>query len=214
MKVTIIIPYRGNRGYLAEAVASCEHQEGMQLGEDYEIIVQHGNCTVGENINAALEKAQGKYIKLCADDDMLAPGCLRTLYTFAEAGSYDFVCADAYNFEGDRNVIAKICSEIPGHVYELACGNTIHGGTILYRRGAMGRFDSDLWTGEEYELTLRMADAGAKFGKIDEVVFWYRVHPGQKSNTNSDGDRAVKRFQFIRDTIMHPFMNNVKRIVR
>lgn len=214
MKVSVIIPYNIDRGFLSEAVQSAEQQENMQLNTDYEIIVQQGNCGVSENINRALDKCCGHYIKLCAEDDRLAPGCLHALYTFAVKGGYDFVCADAFDFERYPQPLSHFASTIPATVSELAAGNTIHGGTILYRRAAMPRFNEALWTGEEYDVTLRMAAAGCRFGKLDEVVFWYRNHTGQKSvqyRSNATG-RAVERFRFLRDEIMMPHWNNQNKI--
>lgn len=217
MKVSIIIPYNVSRGYLGEAVSSCEHQEGWRLGKDYEIIVQHGNCSLGANMNAALAKAKGKYVKGCAEDDMLAPGCLNDMYEFAVKGGYDFVCADAYNFEGNKKVIELCASEIPATVRHLAECNTFHGGTIMYRREIMPKWDEELWTAEEYEYNLRIAAAGCKFGKLDKVVYWYRSHPKQKSiiyRFGDDGNLAIKRIHYIRDVVANPYSNNNSRIVR
>ena len=212
MKISIIIPYNINRGWLSEAVASAEQQEGMRLNEDYEIIVQHGDCGLSANINAALDKAKGEYIKTVAEDDALTPGCLRALYTYAKIGAYDFVCADAYAFEvasGKRVITDKQCSEIPRTVGELARRNTIHGGTILYRREAMPHWNEKFWTAEEFDVTLRMAMAGAKFGKLDAVVYWYRIHAEQKSLVykSRDGERIKARHRFIRDEIEYVYGN-------
>jgi glycosyltransferase involved in cell wall biosynthesis len=213
LKVTIVIAYNIDRGWLSEAVKSAEKQEGWRLNKDYEIIVQQGHCNVGVNFNAAVKKAKGKYIKGCAEDDRLAPGCLQALYTFAEANNLDFVCADAYSFEG-KNIIERQCSELPMRVDELAWRNSIHGGTILYRKSAMPLWNEDLWTGEEYDVTLRMAASGCKFGKLDEVVYWYRSHPKQKSvmYRYGDGEKAIERFRFIRDVIAAKFVNNNRHL--
>ena len=216
MKVSIIIPYNDDRGFLGEAVSSAEHQEGFKLGSDYEIIVQHGG-TLGENVNEAIKKAKGEYIKILADDDLLAQGCLRDLYEFAIQGGYDFVCADSYTFEGKMKVIETVCSEIPYTVSKLAEGNTIHGGTILYRKSKFPTWDTSHWTAEEYAVTLQMAAAGCKFGKLDKVVYWYRSHAKQKSiiyRFSEDEKLAVKRIHYIRDEIAAPYLYNRSRIVR
>lgn len=207
MKVSIIIPYNISRGFLGEAVKSAENQEGWKLNKDYEIIVQHGNRLLGENINDALEKCKGKFIKILADDDLLAPGCLNALYQTAL--KCDFVCADAYTFDGDKSVIDIYRSTIPDFVRDLADLNTIHGGTILYRKSVMPKWNV-YWTAEEYAVSLKMASDGAKFAKVDEVVYWYRSHPNQKSiiYKYSSSDIAVKRLHFIRDVIKKPYFDN------
>lgn len=214
MKVSIIIPYNESRGFLGAAVESCERQENMRLGKDYEIIVQHGDCSLGRNVNEAVKKCKGRYIKICADDDMLAPGCLHALYQAAKG--YDFICADAYDFENDKQILSYRQSVIPRKVCQLSEANTIHGGTILYRRSVMPRWDEDYWCAEEFDVTIRMAAAGCKFGKVDEVVYWYRVHGGQKSikNKTVEGDTILKRLRFVRDKIQFPYANHNFKIVR
>lgn len=216
MKVSIIIPYNKSRGFLGDAIKSAEHQEGWRLGKDYEIIVQHGDYTLGKNMNDALKKAKGKYIKGLADDDMLAPGCLEALYNFAVKGKFDFVCADAYMFEGDKKVIERTCSTLPVTVRHLAEANTFHGGTVLYRRAIMPEWREDLWTGEEYEYNLRIAAAGCKFGKLDEIVYWYRVHINQKSLVYKcqESHRILERIRYIRDIIQWDYLSNNSEIVK
>lgn len=215
MKVSIIIPYKDCRGFLAEAVESAEKQEGWKLGKDYEIIVQQGGG-LGENINQAMKKAKGNYIKILADDDRLAPGCLEALYKFAVSGGYDFVCADAYLFEKYPKQMELSISTIPRSVRELAEHNTIHGGTILYKRAAFPVWDESHWTAEEYAVSLAMAAAGAKFGKLDEVVYWYRLHHRQKSLVykSENGEMILKRYRYIRDYIQATYNNNHNKIVR
>lgn len=215
MKVSIIIPFNIDRGWLSLAIRSAERQEEWKLNEDYEIIIQQGDCHVGKNFNNAVARSKGDYIKGLAEDDMLAPGCLKTLYPFAVANNLDFTCADAYLFENEKLILRRDCSTIPDKVYNLADENTIHGGTILYRRDAMPKWDEDLWTAEEYDVTLRMAVAGCRFGKIDEVVYWYRSHPRQKSQQYrfaGDEDMAVKRYRFIRDHVSAQHGGNHQRI--
>ena len=180
MKVSIIIPYRKDRGYLKEAVDSASNQDGFTIGVDYEVILQKGEYRLGKNINDAVKKAKGRYIKILADDDLLTPNCLLDLYSKAEQG-FDFVCADAIDFglpEGD----IYHPSLLPRTVNELARENTIHGGSILYRKETMPLWDEDLWSAEEYEMSLRMAAMGLRFGYVDKVVYKYRIHSQRKTD--------------------------------
>jgi glycosyltransferase involved in cell wall biosynthesis len=201
MKVSIIIPtLDGDRdGLIQFTIAAAKNQEGFILGVDYEIIIQQGDESVGKNINDAIAIAKGKYIKICADDDLLTPNCLKDLCEKAEEG-FDFVCANAINFGVNGEDLA--CSHIPETVADLAFENTFHGGTLLYRKDTMPLFDEDLWTAEEYELSLRMAAAGLRFGYVDKVVFRYRLHDEQKSGAQWEGGRRVRlkrvpRYEYI-----------------
>jgi glycosyltransferase involved in cell wall biosynthesis len=180
MKVSIIIPYNKDRGWLREAVKSAMNQDGFTLGEDYELIPQEGKFKLGKNYNDALKKARGDFIKGLAEDDMLDPKCLQILYPFAVENELDFACANAISLvNGHHSGIQK--SWMPETVDELAHGNTFHGGTILYRRSKLPEWNEKMWTGEEAEISLRMAAAGCKFGYIDKEVYWYRAHGQQKS---------------------------------
>jgi glycosyltransferase involved in cell wall biosynthesis len=214
MKVSIIIPYNIDRGWLSEAVASCENQEGMTLNKDYEIIVQQGGA-LGANVNEAVRRAKGEFIKNCAEDDKLAPGCIKALYDFAVKGNYDFVCADAYSF-GKGKELELVQSTIPVMVKDLAEQNTIHGGTILYRKSKMPEWNENHWTGEEYDVTLRMAENGCKFGKLENIVYWYRIHIKQKSLVymSHDGEMIKKRLNYIQDEIKSGYLRSQNLIVR
>jgi len=217
MKVSIIIPtvdgYRD--GLTGETLISCRNQEGFVLGVDYEIICDPADELVGKNINDAVKKAKGKYIKLCADDDLLTPNCLKDLYEKAEEG-FDFVCANAINFseKGDENII---CSTIPETVSNLAEDNSFHGGTILYRKETMPPFHEYMHTAEEYEHSLRMAAMGLRFGYVDKIVFRYRIHGEQKSGVywDEDGRRSkekrVSRYAYIMK-LQDKYINNFSRI--
>lgn len=207
MKVSIIIPtLDGDRdGLTQQTIASCQCQDGFILGMDYEVILQQGDELVGKNINNGVAKAKGKYIKICADDDLLTSNCLKDLYEKAEEG-YDLVCSDAVNFEEDGSE-DYYPSDIPETVSDFATENTIHGGTILYRKYAMPAWDETMHTAEEYELNLRMAAAGCKFGYIPKVTYRYRLHGEQKSISGNKFSRS----EYITH-IQGRFINNHNRI--
>jgi len=212
MKVSIIIPtldsYRD--GYFDKTLAAASNQEGFTLGLDFEILIQEADQSLGKNINEGLKRAQGKYIKICPDDDLLTPNCLKDLYEKAEEG-FDFVCADAVNFsEGGEEIFA---SHIPKTVAELALDNSIHGGTVLFRRAVMPPYDEGMWTAEEYEHALRMASYGLRFGYTPKVVFKYRLHGAQKSGFwwQSDNKKKLSRYEYI-DAMRSKYLTNNKLI--
>ena len=215
MKVSIIIPtLDGDRdGLMKYAVESANNQNGFTLDKDYEIIIQEADECVSKNINNAVKKAKGDYIKLLGDDDLLTPDCLLDLYTKIIEG-FDFVCANAINFEPNGNENIN-CSEIPETVSDLAVENTLHGGTILYRRATFLPFDERMWTAEEYDHSMRMAAAGLRFGYTDRVVYRYRLHGGQKSGFywQSSKDKKQARYNYIM-SIQDRYFNNHSKICR
>ncbi len=223
MKVSIIIPYNKDRGYLAEAIESAERQENFILNEDYEIIVQQGDWMLSKNFNDGFKKAKGKYIKILAEDDRLASGCLHYLYEKAKEGDYDVVCADAMNFDLDGTNTMVYKSRIPKSVHHLALENTLHGGTLLYKATALRAisaltdqpFNERMWTAEEYEVSLRLAEAGCRFAYTPEVVYYYRLHGEQKSGVYWQTDQETKlyRFEYI-EKLQNQFWGNYTQVAR
>ena len=203
-KVSVIIPYNHDRGYLKDAVDSCSKQDGFRIGKDYEIILQKGDCVVAKNVNDAVAKAKGKYIKKCDEDDMLTPNCLRDLYEFAEGGGYDFVCANAMNFSNETGERLVIKSRLPDTISEYAFDRTINISSGLYLRSTMLKFkvNEDLWTGEDFDLILRMADAGCRFGYLDRVVYqWREWYENKSRNDRLFRDKKKNQIKIRREFI-------------
>lgn len=223
MKVSVIIPYNKDRGYLAEAVESAERQENFVLNEDYEIIVQQGDWMLSRNFNDGFKKAKGKYIKILAEDDKLSFNCLYSLYTHAEEKGLDVVCADAMNFDLDGTNTMVYKSRVPRTVHQLALENTLHGGTLLYKATALKSisaltdevFNERMWTAEEYDVSLRLADAGCRFGYTPEVVYYYRLHGEQKSGVywQTDPDTKMYRYEYI-EKLQNQYYGNYKAVSR
>lgn len=216
MKVSVIIPYKADRGFLKDCVDSCKFQVGFTLGRDYEIIQSNGPGSLGANINNGLQKAKGEFIKIVAEDDLLTENCLRTLYDKAIEG-YDLVCANSLTFNG-TGITGQVNSEIPKTVHKYAMQNTIHGGTVLYRRSAMGLWRPEMWTAEEYEIQLRMAASGCRFGYVDAVVYMYRRWKGQKSGGGETPwikgpDGEIYRFEYV-ENLQAQYIGNYLKVVR
>ena len=99
--VSVIIPYHQDRGYLLEAIESYELQEFTGTSE---LILSHNpTYSLGENFNAGVSQAKGKYVKLLPDDDLLTPNCLQDLFEAAERTNADLVFAQARDFKGSQN---------------------------------------------------------------------------------------------------------------
>lgn len=185
--VSVIIPYHQDRGYLFDAIESYEAQEFTGTSEL--ILSNNSNYSLGQNFNAGLAQAKGKYVKILPDDDLLTPNCLQDLFDKAEQEQADVVFAHALNFnEGahtgsnSQGLFAPATEDFS--LTSLLRENFIHGGTTLYLTAMVrevGGFDDTLWTAEEYEFHLRCLSQGYSFHYLPEVVFEYRLWPGSKS---------------------------------
>lgn len=201
MKVTVIIPYKKDRGWLSNAIQSVE----WQTYEDVEMIVVQGNCGVSKNINKGIEQSTGGLITYLCEDDMLPKNAIsKSVSSFTD--SVDFIHGKSIEFRGD--LVTK------GITYEpiiktltlanMVKHNYIHGGTVMYRKEVfdeVGMFNESLWTGEEYEFNLRLLSVGKKCKYVDEVLYYYRRHNAQKSVGNTDKiyqDLRRKQIETIR----------------
>ena len=183
--VSVIIPFNKDRGYLAEAIASVHAQT-----EPCELVTVEGNCSLGTNFNAGVQSAKGEFIMVLAEDDYLLPNAVKDLHEAIEAQGVDFICANARLF-GERDMLVK--SQLPRNYRVLAEENSIHGGTVMYRRQVLievGGMDTKLSNAEEYELHLRLLKRGYRLGYVDKLVHMNRYHADNKSRPIDRGVMA------------------------
>lgn len=181
-KVSIIIYYNKDRGWLNEAIESVKNQSYQ--GE-IEIIESVSDKGASYNLNRGIERATGDYIKYLSEDDRLTPWSIEESVEAMEGN--DFIHGSAINFfeNGSKNYYTPDSSN--PHILDMIARNRIHGGTLMYRRDVfdrVGLFDETLDCAEEYEFNLRCLDAGLKLGYCDSFLYEYRRHSEQKSLGN------------------------------
>ena len=177
-KVSIIIPYKVDRGYLAQAIKSVELQ--TYKGE-IELILSQSDNGVSYNINRGIEKATGEYIKYLCDDDFLTPNSIHD--SVMALGGADFLHGNAFNLHPGHTERQKPKIENPTFK-QMLNNNVIHGGTLMYRKDVfdrIGLFDETLDCAEEYEFNLRCLANGMRLRYCNQFLYNYRRHPKQKS---------------------------------
>lgn len=199
--ISIIIPYDKDRGFLTQCIDSILSQQGAE----FEIIKAHSDKSVACNFNAGLEKANGEFCKFVTEDDYLPPNALK--YLSEGINGFPWIFANAIQIENGKEWIykpynySKDYTTLEGNIST----NRIHGGTTLYRteilRSIKG-MDESLWTGEEYEMHLRLFSIGCVPGYIDKEVYCHRLWLGQKSkqlrkNRKHERDEEIKRIQSL-----------------
>ena len=193
--VSVIIPYNKDRGFLSEAIRSVK----AQTYQDWELIIQGGKYTLGRNVNDALKKADGEFIKILAEDDLLTPNCLKILVKGIKG--YDFVYSDAENIGDLPPGWDKRSHDSTVTLESMLKGNGIHGGSTLYRTKAVkyiGGYNESLWTGEEYDLHLHLIKAGFRHRHVPGIVYRYRIHGNNKS-------------QITNVKIRHEYINEIRQ---
>ncbi len=187
-KVTVIIPYLENRGWLQEAIDS--------VPEWCELIVEQGDHNKSVNFNRALKKATGDIIKVLDEDDKLIEGGLKAQIDTLNQG-YDFVHANAIVIDKDGNeagdCIPRITTPTFADIWKF---NHICNPTTLYKRDVferLGGYDESLIKSEDYEYHLRCLHEGMKIGYCNSYVVYCRTHKKQMSKKLFGSNQRIRQ---------------------
>ncbi len=193
-KVTIIIPYNRDRGYLQEAIDS--------VPKDVQLILSKGDGTWPENFNKALPQAKGEFIKYLHEDDMLTQNCIKFSVETIEAG-FDFIHGDAFEVRNDPYWVTRYTPKVKTPTFhDLLNHNVIHSPTLMYRKTIfekIGGFNEsrEVYSFEEYEFNLRVLKAGFKIGYCDQPLAYYRRHKEQTIRTVNIKERQENRKKML-----------------
>ena len=189
MKVSIIIPYNKDRGWLNEAIKSVESQK--YKGE-IELIMSQSNKGVSYNLNRGIERSTGDFIKYLCEDDWLPENSIADSVSKLSEG-YDFIHGNALNYFYGRIETQKPRKKNPSFE-TMILNNVIHGGTLMYKRECFNErmFDESLDCAEEYDFNLYLLKHGHRLGYSDSYLYYYRRHDLQKS-LGKGIDQEVRR---------------------
>jgi GT2 family glycosyltransferase len=196
MKISIIIPYKIDRGWLKEAVAS--------VPPEVELILSQGDGNWPQNFNKGLKKATGDLIKFLHEDDMLTPNSIQDSIDCFSHMDVDFIHGNVFEMymnAGRKLGIYKPCLHTPT-LQDLLKKNVLHSATLMYRREVfekLGGFnESDkMYSFEELEFNLRVLQAGFKIGYVNQPLAIYRRHPKQIIRTCNIQERKQNRQELI-----------------
>lgn len=193
--ISVIIPYRVDRGYLDEALESLD----KQTYRDFEVIESQAENTGGYNMNRGIEKAKGDFICYLCEDDMLPPNSLKD--RIEAIGDHDFLHCRGQMFFENGKIKPYPLTNPDVNLENMLIQNGIMGGTTMYRKEIFERFrwDESLWTGGEYDFHLRLLYNGLSLGFCDKVVYLYRRWWGQKSVGNITAEYQQERTNQINE---------------
>lgn len=157
------------------------------------------NIQRSRNMRSGYEAAQGKYFIKFDDDDALTPTFLeRTVSVMEAQPSVDFVCTDHWviNARNDRDEAATAINSakwgkdrlpeaiIKDLLKETFVHQSLQVGSTLFRKACLDdvdfmRFKADGC--EDFDLLVRLANAGKTGYFIPERLMEYRFHGGQTS---------------------------------
>lgn len=188
-KVTVIIPYKIDRGWLKEAICS--------VPMDVQLIACKGEKNWPSQFNKAFHDATGDYIKYLHEDDMLTPNCIHDSVVAMDVQKVDFLHGNAIELHEatGKKVFWKPEKLFP-NLQEMLQKNYLHSASLMYRRSVfekVGLFDESLNTAEEYEFNLRCLQNGMKLGYCDSFLAYYRRHNGQKVRVVPVSEKNAER---------------------
>lgn len=188
-KVTVIIPYKVDRGWLQQAIDS--------VPKDVQLLVSQGEGNWPENFNKVLDQAEGDYIRWLHEDDMLTSNCIADSIKAIEEQGVDFIHGNAIEFTDGIRTFSRYIPKIKNPtLQDLLQHNCLHSATMMYKREVfekLGGLNETLNTAEEFEFNLRCLKAGLKLGYCDTFLAHYRRHPAQKVRVVSVSKKNEER---------------------
>lgn len=195
--VSIIVPYVEDRGFLKECIQSIQYQT-----HPCEIIKVQSPRSVACNFNRGLREATGDLVKVVGDDDFLPPDSIENLVN--GIGDAPWAVANATDVNNNGRYLSVYKPDTLDFAANIGL-NRIHNGGTIYRTEVLreiGGMDESLWTGEEYEMHLRLMSLGYLPKYIDKEVYFYRQWSGGKSRQLRRKDpekraNEIKRIQAL-----------------
>jgi len=214
--VSVIIPAYNQGHYLGAAVRSVL----SQTWPDYEaIIVDDGSTDNTPEVagaftdpriryirqenrglsgarNTGIRHASGELISFLDSDDLFLPEKLTLLIEALRARpDLGMVAGQAIIIdEHGRPTGRSFTAPLPEDGAQLLIWNPLHVGSVLARRewiDRAGLFDETLRSYEDWDMWLRLARAGCRFGWVDRPVSLYRFHRGQMTRNGEQMTRAT-----------------------
>ena len=178
---TALAPYRGQIHYIEQA-----------------------NLGAGPARNAGILQARGELVAFLDGDDLWRPDFLASQVAFLDAHNYDLVYADAGIFGESALAGRTYMQDAPStgeanfaSLLGQRC-NVITSGTVARRQALLeaGLFEWENVRGQDFNLWLRLAHQGVRFGYQKKVLLDYRVRLDSHSgNSVQRLERSINALQ-------------------
>ena len=224
-RVSVVVPTYNHAAFIGAALASVRAQ--TCTGWEALVINNHSTDATGAIVdgfgdarirridfanhgviaasrNVGIREARGDYVAFLDSDDTWLPEKLAHTLARLEQGC-DLVChAERWTGTGRDRVVRYGPGARATYGQLLYAGNCLSTSAITVRTAllrACGAFreDAAFVTAEDYDLWLRLARSGARFGFIDEVLGVYRLHADNQIRAirrNTDAVMAVVEDHF------------------
>ena len=138
------------------------------------------NLGVSGNANACLEMAQGDYIGLLDQDDLLHPAALYEVRRAIEKTGADFIYTDESGFH-ESPEDANLPRFKPDFAPDNLRGNNYIGHFTLFKRTLLDEaclFDPACDGSQDHDMVLRLTEKAERVAHIPEILYYWRAHAG------------------------------------
>ncbi len=185
-------------GFEIIVINDCSTDNSAQLVEDYLnqhpeipicLVNKHLNTGLADARNLGLSLARAPYMFILDADNLIRPNCLSVLYQTIRDSQYAAVYNTIQRFLDSTSKEDGLTSCQAWDVHELVQYPYIDAMAMLDRQIllSVGGYSTELiqygWFGwEDYDLWLKLAQAGYSCQFIPEILSEYRVHSGSMIN--------------------------------
>jgi GT2 family glycosyltransferase len=187
--VTVITPSLPERDEMRRECVACvgaqlPSLDGVPYVAAHLIGIDHARAGVAATLNQLWPGAASEWVAVLADDDLLDPDYLRTVFSVASWGT----STDSRLFSGDYGIYYTYCRvqgagwsfNRPFDADALRQANYIPATAVIRRAlleelGGWREYPGKAGL-EDWELWLRALDAGARFRCIRQIKWTYRFH--------------------------------------
>lgn len=213
--ISVILPVFNGEAYLRQAIDSILSQsftdfeliivDDGSTDRSQEIIQSYGDTRIHAicnpsnlglvgALNVGIGQARGKYIARQDQDDISEKNRLKLQFLKMEQDLID-ICGARWVYI-DSNGKALSTAQIPlseDTIFScLATTVPFAHGSVMMRKSIMSEHQlqyDEKYLAEDFSLWIRFAQVGARFANLDQVLYFYRVHPQSLSFTKREAFR-------------------------
>ncbi|TAL17888.1 glycosyltransferase family 2 protein [bacterium] len=168
-------------------------KEYAGLDKRIKLIENPENQGLTKNLNCGIRAAEGKYIARIDADDVAHPERFARQLELLENNRSIDVCGSWIRRMGDRAGTGKHPVDDRRIKANLFLSSSLFHPTVMMRKSFLDSRDisyaEEFKKAQDYDLWVRMAEAGAVFHNIPEALVFYRFHPGSVTS-KSGGEQA------------------------
>jgi succinoglycan biosynthesis protein ExoO len=167
------------------------------------VIARQTQSGPGAARNAGLAVANGRWIAVLDNDDLIHPCRLEQLIEEAELANADIVADDLLVFQDDQPATTHL-SPRQRNLGWISAAEFIRQNCLYSREPALGylkpvirtafirqfniKYDPDLRIGEDYDLVVQLLAKGARFRIVDTLGYFYRKHSNSISHRMTEAN--------------------------